>query len=218
MFKVIRNILICLILGLGVFFGLQWKNYQAKAQYRQDALLYFHEEDYQKAISYLEEGLDKMSFFGQDMDQDMSCYLGESYYQLGEYDQAVEIYDQLIADDSKTKMFYFLKAEACEAQGEHEKAVEVLQMGWEKTEDSVFLTRICDSYIAAEDYEKALSYAQKGAEAEDENSADFLYKEIVIYEKCQDYQSAYAVATKYVSLYPDDEKGVKELTFLSTRI
>ena len=43
-------------------------------------------------------------------------------------------------------------------------------------------------------------------------------KEIVIYEKSNDYQSAYDTALEYNKRYPEDEKGQKELKFLETRI
>ena len=45
-----------------------------------------------------------------------------------------------------------------------------------------------------------------------------MYGKIVIYEKAEAYDKAYEAAQKYVELYPDDEAGKKEYTFLSTRI
>ena len=45
-----------------------------------------------------------------------------------------------------------------------------------------------------------------------------MYVKIVIYKKAEAYDKAYEAAKKYVELYPDDEAGKKEYTFLSTRI
>jgi hypothetical protein len=67
-------------------------------------------------------------------------------------------------------------------------------------------------------YKKALKYAKQGVDLEGEESREFLFKEIVIYEKCNDYQSAYDTALEYTKRYPEDEKGQKELKFLETRI
>ena len=218
MFKIIRRIAFCFLIAVIILAGIQWKGYQKKSECRANALLYFKEEDYQKSIAYLEEAMDQVSIFGNEMDVDISCYLAESYYQLGNYEKAVDIYDDLISSDGKESRFYLLKAEAYEAMDKNEEAVSVLQKGWEKTKESTFLDKICDSYMKTDQYEQALLYAQKGVDAQNDQSASFLFKEVVIYEKCQDYQSAYEKASEYVNLYPDDEKGQKELEFLTTRI
>lgn len=218
MFKVIRRIVICLIIAIVILTGIQWKSYQKKSEYRTNALLYFQEEDYQKVISYLEDAMKQVTIFGDSMDEDCACYLAESYYKLEDYEKAVKIYDSLIKNNSKKSEYYLLKAEAYEAMKENDKAVDTLLTGWDKTKDSAFLDEICDSYLHGNNYEKALEYAEKGVEANNKQSADFLFKEIVIYEKCNDYNTAYEKACDYVEKYPEDEKGQKELKFLTSRI
>ncbi len=218
MHKIIRIVIIAILAVLIVLGGFQWKNYHKKSQARENALLYFKEKDYEKAVSYLEKGLKQISVFGDEMDEDMSCYLAESYYQLGDYEKSSEIYDDLLDKHPEEQKYYILKAENLIAMGKVEDAIKLYEKGWDKTKDSIFLREICDCYIEEKEYEKALEYAKLGVDAEKEDSREFLFKEIVIYEKCNDYQSAYDAALEFTAQYPEDEKGQKELKFLETRI
>ena len=88
--------------------------------------------------------------------------------------------------------------------------MKVYEQGWNSTNDTDFLEKICEIYVEQKDYDNAL----KGGESK----AGFMYGKIVIYEKAQEYDRAYEAAKKYVELYPDDEAGKKEYIFLSTRI
>ncbi len=218
MFKIIRRILVVIVLVLGIAGYFQWNHYQEILKARDNALLYFSEEDYEKAIEYLQEGLEGISFFGDSTQDDMNCYLAESYYQLGNYENAIKIYNKLLKKHPKDKIYYLLKGEVYEATGDTEQAVEVYLKGWEKTEDSDFLKKVCDSYIDSEDYETALQYAEEGAEVNEDSAKEFMFKKIIIYEKLKDYESAYQIAKEYTEQYPDDENGQKEYKFLSTRI
>ena len=83
MAKIIRRVVIFLVIVLG-FGYYQWNMYEQKTQMREDALLYFGEEDYTKSIQYFEEALGKRALFSDEMNKDMNCYLAESYYRLGE--------------------------------------------------------------------------------------------------------------------------------------
>ena len=216
--KIIRIVIIALVAVLIVLGGFQWKNYHKKSQARENALLYFKEKDYEKAVSYLEKGLKQISVFGDDMDEDMSGYLAESYYQLGNYEKSSEIYDELLDKHPEEQKYFMLKAENLIAMGKMEDAIKLYEKGWDKTQNSIFLREICDCYIEEKEYEKALEYAKLGVDAEKEDSREFLFKEIIIYEKCNDYQSAYDAALEFTAQYPEDEKGQKELKFLETRI
>ena len=216
--KIIRIVIIIILAVLLALGGFQWRNYHKKSQYRENALLYFKEKDYQKSVDYLEKGLKQMSVFGDDMDEDMSCYLAESYYQLGEYEQASQVYDGLLDKNPGEQKYFLLKAEALIALGSRQEAISLYEKGWEETGSTVFLREICDCYIEEKEYEKALDYARMGVEAEKGDSPAFLFKEIVIYEKCNDYQAAYEAALEYTTRYPEDEKGQRELKFLETRI
>ena len=216
--KIIGRVVIVVLLllaGTGVF---QWHNYEKKTEYREEALLYFKEEDYSKTISYLGQALKLHSVFAQKLDLDMTCYLAESHYQLKEYEKAEQIYDKLINNDSKNAQYYILKGECVAKSGDYKAAVKVYEQGWNHTQDTDFLEKICEIYVEQKDYDNALTYIQKGIEQGGESKADFMYQQIVIYEKAQNYDKAYEVAKKYVELYPNDVNGKKEYTFLSTRI
>jgi len=214
---IIRVVIAAVILlaGIGVF---QWHNYQQKVEYRKEALLYFKEEDYSKTISYLGQALKLQSVFAGKLDLDMTCYLAESHYQLKEYDEAEKIYDKLINNDRKNAQYYILKGECLAKSGDAKAAVKVYEQGWNSTNDTDFLEKICEIYVEQKDYDNALKYIQKGIEQGGESKAGFMYGKIVIYEKAQEYDRAYEAAKKYVELYPDDEAGKKEYIFLSTRI
>lgn len=217
MAKIIRRVIIFLaiVLGFGYY---QWNMYEQKTQMREDALLYFGEEDYTKSIQYFEEALGKRALFSDEMNKDMNCYLAESYYCLGEYNKAVEIYDRLLEKDDTNVMYYRLKGECQSAAGKDEEAVEVFKEGYEKTGKPDLLKEICDIYITQENYEKALEYALKGAGDNEEPPKELLYQTIIIYEKSQNYEAALQAAKEYCERYPEDKEAQKELVFLSTRV
>lgn len=208
-------VILVLVAIAGVF---QWHNYDRKTEYRQEALLYFKEEDYEKSILYLDRALALHSVFAGKLNRDMSCYLAESHYQLKEYEEAERIYDGLIKQDESCSEYYMLKGKCVANSGNFDKAVRVYKEGWKQTENTDFLEKICEMYVEKEDYENALSYVEKGIRQGGSTKARFLFREIVIYEKSGDYERAYEAAERYVKLYPDDKEGQKEFTFLSTRI
>ncbi len=216
--KIVGGAIIAILFVLILAGALQWHTYEKKVEYRQEALLYFKEKDYSKTISYLKNALGQWSVFGGRLDQDMNCYLAESYYQLKEYGKAEKIYDKLIKKDEKNMQYYLLKGECVEETGEDAQAVAIYEQGFKKTEDTDFLKKICELYTEKKDYTNALKYAQKGADQGGEVKASFLFQKIVIYEKAQEYQKAYEMAGEYLKLYPDDEDAKKEYTFLATRI
>ena len=152
---IIRGAIVVVILlaGTGVF---QWHNYQQKIEYRKEALLYFKEEDYSKTISYLEEALKRQSVFAREIDLDMTCYLAESHYQLKEYDKAEKIYNKLINNDSKNAQYYMLKGECVAKSGDAQGAVKVYEQGWNHTQDTDFLEKICEIYVEKQNYDKSL--------------------------------------------------------------
>ena len=215
--KYVRIILLVLALILAGTCFFQWRQYRKQLDLRRQGLLYFSEEDYAKAIDYLEEATGMHSIFSGDIVTDMKAYLAESHMKLEEYDEAVDLYDYLIREDPDAVRYYVLKSECLTSSGDEEGAGEVLRRGYEKTGDSGLLLTLCERYLSEKNYEEALACAEEGGKAGDENAADFLFTRVVIYEKQGDYQSALKACKEYTDLYPDDEKGQKEYTFLSTR-
>lgn len=196
----------------------QWREYRQKVELRDDALLYFQEEDYSKSIQYLEDALKLHSVFAGRLNHDMTCYLAESYYQLNNYEEAEAIYDKLIASNAGETRYYELKGRCARDAGEYERAMDIYSEGWEKTKDSVFLKLICNIYLEQGDYENALDFTEQGIEAGGDTKGEFMYQKVIIYERSQKYEEAYEAIQEYCALFPDDEYARKEMTFLSTRI
>ena len=216
--KIIRRTLIVFLLVALAAGYFQWNAYGQKTELREEALLYFKEEDYSKTIKYLQQALDKKSLFSEKIDHDMKCYMAESYYQLGLYEEAEEIYDQLLKSSQKEKKDYLLKGRCFQAEGKYDEAVKTFEAGYEKTQESEFLKRICDLYMEQGEYDQALVYAEKGIQAGGESKKELMYQKVIIYEKSQDYQAAYDAVSEYCELFPEDKNAEKEMVFLSTRI
>ena len=67
-------------------------------------------------------------------------------------------------------------------------------------------------------YQDALDNIAKGLALNDESAARGLYyNEILVYENMHDWQKARAKAVSFVSMYPSDEAGLREVAFLKTR-
>ena len=212
---VVAGILILLIFGLsGVYYHL--RAIHDKQEIRREALLYFNEEDYQKAADLFEDARARKTFFSSQLDWDILNYLAESRYQLGDYDEALKLYDSMIRQEPGKSQNYQLKGECLEKADRPEEAIDCYQTGYDKTGDSTLLLRMCNVYMNEKEYEKALSCTEEGSRGDDRQ--EFLYNKIIIYERSRDYSSAFQAASEYVNLYPKDEKGKKEYIFLSTRV
>ena len=216
--KALRLLLLVLVLALIGSGWLQWRSFQKKKELRADALLYFKEEDYSKSIDYLEKALDMRSVFSGSIDQDMKCYLAESYYRMDDYEKAEKLYHNLQKTDRDNSLYYLLEGQCVVSSGDPDQAMEIFKKGWEKTGDTALISEICEIYIEQKEYDKALDYAKQVIDSGNDAGADLMYDLIIIYEKSRDYKSAYKAAKEYCDKYPDDEKGKKELIFLSTRI
>lgn len=214
---IIRTVIVlaALTCGIGVY---HWRQLSVKQSLRDEALLYFHEEDYTKSIRYLKKALKKHTLFSGDLDDDMRCYLAESYFRLEEYDKAEVVYDDLIGSDDSNALYYLLKGESCLKREDYDKAAKTFKTGWKMTKDTRFLLKEADIYIREGKFKKALSCIDRGIEADSGNNADFLFQKIIICEKQLDYQGAYEAAEDYIEQYPDDERAKREYIFLSTRI
>ncbi|MCD8020623.1 MAG: tetratricopeptide repeat protein [Clostridiales bacterium] len=195
----------------------QWNLYEQKLELREEALLYFEEEDYSKTIRYLESALEKNSILAGSLDNDMTCYLTESYYQLEDYAEAENIYDTLLKENNSAR-YYQLKGRCAREAEEYDRAVSIYMEGWENTGETDFLQLVCEIYVEQEQFEQALEVVQQGISAEGDSKQEFMYLEVIIYEKSQDYSAAYEAVCAYCDLYPEDDDAQKERTFLSTRI
>ena len=72
--------------------------------------------------------------------------------------------------------------------------------------------------LASGDCDTAIEWIERGLALEEEDGKQELrFNEIAAYERKLDFASALVKAEAYCELYPSDERGKKELTFLRTR-
>ena len=216
--KFLRVLLLLLVILIAGVSYINWRAYNKKKELRSDALLYFKEEDYVKSIEYLEKALDLKTIFGLKIDEDMECYLAESYFRMGEYEKAEQLYHKLQKKDPGNSLYYLLEGQCCTSRKEYETAMQIFKTGWEKTKDPAFISEICEIYIEQNEYDQALSYPLSGIGKDGTADAELMYDLIIIYEKSQDYEAAYKAAQDYCEKYPEDERGKRELIFLSSRV
>lgn len=196
--------------------------YQANEKSIQDKLyeeatVFFREKDYKKAIQYFEEAKEHNNLFSGSLKNELSYYRAEAHMMLEEYDEATKIYDGLISDSPKESIPYIMKAYCLIGSGRAESAVSLYEEGYKNTKNPEFLYYQANQYVTMESYEEALEIIDTYRDAEEEVACKLSFLEIVIYEKQQDYKTAYEKAVLHCETYPDDEQGQKEKTFLESR-
>lgn len=216
--KTLRKIILIILAVLLVVGFIEYKAFSKKKEMRREGMVYFQEEDYVKALQYFRKALDKHCLFAGTLNNDIRCYMAESHYCLEEYDEAMEICEKLISSGSDDPACFLISGKCYQEKKEYQKAVDIYQKGFDKTGDVTFLENTCEIFLMQEDYDSALSYAQEGLKKGGSSKGTLMYELIIIYEHTQDYQKAYEAAKEYCELFPEDEKGKKELDFLSTRI
>ena len=161
---------------------------------------------------YLEDGLKLKGSSPEDFYQRGRIYYYLSEYKNAEkemkkarekgYDQATVYLGKIYAenqefDKAMTMYEECLEIEGLEAEGYNGLAVCAATEG---------------------DYEKALSYVEKGLKQDDwEMNQILLFNQIVFYEKSMNYGSAKEKVTAYLEMYPGDKDAVREGYFLETR-
>ena len=215
--KIIAIILLLAAVLIGTFI------YQINEKVTQDeiygeAAVFFQEQDYKKAIQYFEEAFTHNNLFSGNLKKDLAYYQAEAHMKLGEYSQAIEIYDRMIRESSNESIPYVMKAYCLIGLEEIEKAASVYEEGYEKTKDPAFLYYLANQYVNMEQYDDAIHVIHTYQNIKNEEMARKLaFLEIVVYEKQQQYDKAYELAVAYCEDYPEDAEGQKEKTFLESR-
>ncbi len=215
---VIIVILVIILAGIAAFFGYHAKQFRDQKRYRRHMVNAYEKEDYKLSLEY-QKDIDKTTnLFSGLLRRDVDYYEADCYVKLEQYDKAMAIYEQLINEEPEDAKAYMLKGNCYMKKEDVKKALEIYKTGYNNTKDTVFLPNLAYCYISLENYEMAREVIREGLSLEEESiKKDLLFDEIILYEKELDYESAYEKAKAYVELYPDDEEGVKELTFLETR-
>lgn len=216
--KKLIAVIVLLILAAGGFFGYQGYERSRQTELFSEASVYFEEKDYQKAIQIFEEAREHDNLFSGSLNEQFLYYQAEAYMNLGDYEEAVKIYNQFIGKKPKEARNYVLKGYCYSKAKEYDKAASVYEEAYEQTGEGEFLLNLCNMYIVTKDYDKALSLIEQNRNLKEEDTAkQLLFSEVVIYEKQQEYGLAYEKAKEFVENYPDDEDGKKEMEFLESR-
>lgn len=215
--KVIAAIVLCVLAFIG-FFVYQGHEKSIQNDLYEEAAVFFEEEDYKKAIQYFEEAREHDNLFTGSLDEELSYYQAEAYANLGEYEEAIEIYDRMIGENPKEAMNYTLKEYCLYHAGDYEQAAQVYEEGYQQTGEESFLASLANLYVSIEEYEKALAIVKDSDEKNAEDvKKELKFLEIVIYEKQQEYEAAYEKAVAFCEAYPEDEQGIRERDFLESR-
>ena len=146
-----------------------------------------------------------------------SVSIGRIYYYLEQYDKAKETVNSAAEEGfmpARELMgeIYLAREDYVHAQSMYETIME------EEGESGVLYNGLAQCALASGDYDKALAYIEQGiALGEDSSLQALRFNEIVAYERKLDFSTAKLKAEAYISLYPSDEAGRKEYTFLITR-
>lgn len=84
--------------------------------------------------------------------------------------------------------------------------------------NSYIYAQYASYYMSIGELEQAYGYINNGLSSDSEYNAALRLLEIAYYEENKDFEQAYALAEEFISLYPDNEEGEKEYTFLYTRV
>lgn len=216
--KKLIAVIVLLLVAAGGFFGYQGYERSRQTELFSEASVYFEEKDYQKAIQIFEEAREHDNLFSGSLNEQFLYYQAEAYMNLGDYEEAVKIYNRFIGEKPKEARNYVLKGYCYSKAKEYDKAASVYEEAYEQTGEGEFLLNLCNMYIVTEDYDKALSLIEQNRDLKEEDTVrSLLFSEIVIYEKQQEYGLAYEKAKEFSETYPDDENGKKEMEFLESR-
>ena len=153
----------------------------------------------------------------QPKDTEAAYRIGQIYYYLEKYEEARSALLEPV--EEKYLPALELMGEIYLAQEDFDHALAAFRsIMEEKGESPAVFNGLALCSIASENYDEALSYIEQGLALEgDEGRQQLRFNEIVVYEKKLDFATALVKAEAYVALYPSDEAGRKELTFLRTR-
>lgn len=146
-------------------------------------------------------------------------YLGKGriYLEQGDYKQAIETLQTAV--DKKAGEAKVYLAEAYEVSGDGDKASSLLaDYVKEEKPSAEAMALLGNMEVKSGNYDKALTYYQKGIEKADEASMqDLLKGEIVALEYTGDFATAKEKMAEYLAKYPTDQAALREQIFLQTR-
>lgn len=209
----------CLLLQMG-------ENQKAQADFS-DAITH-NEKDYELYINIYknlaaynltaegEEYLNKAFSIKGDSAQDRA-YRGELYFLLGQYENALTELNAALKEGSVEANLTL--AQVYEALGDAEMAETCYKAYVDSgVADSVALCALAEIEMEKLDYAAALSYIKQGLAMEEvTNRRQLMQNQIICMEYTGDFAGAWAVASEYIKLYPEDAEVQREYIFLKNR-
>lgn len=153
----------------------------------------------------------------QDTTEEGSYQKARIYYYLEDYEKAQALLNSLVEKKNERAMELMGKVYLAMDDTAHARKTyqELIEAHGESTASYNGLV-LCD--LKDENYDSALDNITRGIKAPgDEGRQELMYNAIVVWEHQGDFEKAKEKAQEYVELYPADEKGMREYTFLSTR-
>ena len=89
---------------------------------RARGIMYRNLGRYDEAVTWLLKSLASSDGFPRDMDYDTNYYLADSYIKLGQYENAIEVYDAILALRKKDKDAYYMRGVAKLYSQDHDGA------------------------------------------------------------------------------------------------
>lgn len=159
--------------------------------YRGLGMAYMNLGEYEAARDSFIQALQQGSFFVNDIEEDISCYLASAYYKMGDYENAIVTYTNVLQISKKNDDLYYLRGVVQLEAGNLEAAIQDF-------DKSVSLNaKDCDRYI---NIYKALAQAgekERGKTYLEQSSS--LLKDKQTYEKgrilyyMEDYNGAVSI-------------------------
>ena len=159
--------------------------------YRGLGMAYMNQGEYEAARDAFVQALQNGSFYVNDLEEDISCYLASAYYKMGDYENAIATYTNVLQVSKKNDDLYYLRGVVQLEAGNLEAAIQDF-------DKAVSLdTKDCDRYI---NIYKALAQAgekERGKAYLEQSSS--LLKDKQTYEKgrilyyMEDYNGAVSI-------------------------
>lgn len=214
----LKGIIIGVVVTFFIVAGIGGYGYVTQRMTANEGIEHLNQKEYQKAYEQFDVASQKKTLIWTNQKKDVLFYKGEALYQLERYEDAIEVYDQLIQHGGESRAYSF-KAFCYMGLNQPQKALKTCQEGIDEMPQAGDI--YCTQYgilAKQQEYQQGLEVLEKALKQKElTNKQDVLFTRISAYEAMFDFKTAYKYAKEYVKTYPKDEQGKKELTFLETR-